>query len=200
MTFNFKLKKSGSKSKRKYPRQKVVDSKSLKELNYCKNNWVDDRYTYVSGNIFKFLKNLIGKPINYVYRKFTKNCNKNVFNPYTTLNNYIKGLGFYNDNGKLNYKDPKEILKQNKYNRKCFNDLDMKSILKTLWITKVSQCIGRFYVNGELKTIYINYNIPDNGKQTYVNGIGTSIRMNKDYDWELFPISKFPLKVYFYYK
>lgn len=205
MTFEFKLKRSGSKSKRKFPRNKVTDRESLKELEYCRNNWVDDRYTYVGGNIMKFLKCHIGKPINYIYRKFKKCCKS--WNT-TELDNYIdkKWSQFTINNGILVYNDLiQRKQRECKYNKKAFKELHISAMIKTLWITKVPQCLGRFYVKDELHTVYLGLNIPENSTACYIAGVGRDINttINKDnVEWEIsdFCNKEYKLKMYFYFK
>ena len=65
MTLTFGLKRSSTKSKRthkKFPRYKFKDftaiPRNLKEWGYCKHNWNDDDYTYLNGDIEKFLNSL----------------------------------------------------------------------------------------------------------------------------------------------
>ena len=87
MTFG--LKRSSTKSKRthkKFPRYKFKDftaiPRNLKEWGYCKHNWNDDDYTYLNGDIEKFLKCHVGYPVNKVFSKFLSRCNNlSKFNP-----------------------------------------------------------------------------------------------------------------------
>jgi len=178
MTLTFSLKRSNTKSTRthkKFPRQKFKNdyttARNLKEWAYCKHNWNDDDYTYLNGNIKKFLLTNIGRPIDKVYSKFLSRCSKlGKFNPKEELYNFIQNKddidsrfgGFYLTNSILNYKKP--IKKNNleevsKYteNRQRFNKLNLTPLLKSLVELKIPQCIGKYLLGIGEKTIYIDF-------------------------------------------
>ena len=176
MTLVFNLKRSSTKSKRthkKFPRYKFKDftsiPRNLKEWGYCKHNWNDDDYTYFNGDIKKFLKHNLGKPINKVYSKFLKRCkNIGMFNPKEEFYNFIQKKedivkwigGFYLTNDILNYKKPIKKEKSKSYyvtNKERFNRLDLHTLLKTLSELHIPQCLGMYYIHNVERTVYMDF-------------------------------------------
>lgn len=208
---------------KKFPRRKIKDNKSLKELGYCKNNWIDDDYTYTKGNIKKFLMSNLGKPVDLVYSKFLKRW-KSFENPETKFYSYIKDTitdwlgGFYITNGILNYKKPikkqKPISKAD-INKERFKKLDMPSLINILYSIRVPQCLGRFWIGDTERTVYMDNHIciQDGYSAAYKNrqrcgiaGIGYGLDVNIEFkptgkrlDTYTPSISNNPT-IYFYYK
>ena len=170
----FNLSKSSHKRSRtykKFPRYKLKEDSTplnLKEWGFCKNNWNDDDYTYVKGNIKKFLMHNIGKPFEKVYSKFLKRWKAgNRYNPREELYSYIKNKesissylgGFYLTDGILNYLKPQQIQQKKDYsklNAKRFNELDLVNLVKSLECTEVPQYLGKYYIGEEEKSIYLD--------------------------------------------
>lgn len=178
MTLTFGLKRSSTKSKRthkKFPRYKFKDftaiPRNLKEWGYCKHNWNDDDYTYLNGDIEKFLKCHVGYPVNKVFSKFLSRCNNlSKFNPKEEFYSFIQDKedidsqrgGFYVTNGILNYKKPVkgsdyQIINKYNENQKRFNKLYLRPLIKALIESGVPQCIGKYLLREGEKTIYIDF-------------------------------------------
>lgn len=160
-----------NRTTKKFPRHKLKDfntiPKNLKEWGYCKHNWNDDDYTYTKGNMKRFLMSNLGKPIDTVYSKFLKRW-KSFENPKEEFYHYIKDSivesigGFYLVNGILNYKTPtkkKLSISKADINRERFKNLDMSSLINTLYSVRVPQCLGRFWVGDTERTIYMDNHI-----------------------------------------
>lgn len=204
MTLTFGLKRSSTKSKRthkKFPRCKFKDPtaipRNLKELGYCKHNWNDDDYTYLNGDIKKFLKFHIGHPINKVFSKFLSRCNNlGRFNPKEEFYSFIQNKedidsqrgGFYVTNGILNYKKPVkksnyQVINKYNENQKRFNKLYLRPLIKALIELRVPQCIGKYLLREGEKTIYIDFhpgvgyygNIWNKRQITDILGVGRGI-------------------------
>lgn len=209
MTLIFNLKRSNTKSKRthkKFPRHKFKDintiPKNLKEWGYCKHNWNDDDYTYLNGNIKKFLMHNLGKPINKVFSKFLQRCHKlGRFNPKEEFYSWIQKKeeiskwygGFYLTNGILNYKKPIRYVnpKQLDYqvNQNRFNKLDLHSLIKLLYETHVPQCLGEYRKYNSEYTFYMDYTSPNDGytdlmlekfrrRKASIDGVGYGINLD----------------------
>lgn len=202
MTLVFNLKRSSTKSKRthkKFLRCKFKDftviPRNLKEWGYCKHNWNDDDYTYLNGDIKKFLKCHIGHPINKVFSKFLSRCNNlGRFNPKEEFYSFIQNKedidsqrgGFYVTNGILNYKEPIKKKKLESYyitNKKKFNKLDLHTLLKTLYELHISQCLGTYYIHNGERTVYMDFTdspiFEDTKRVTCsIPGVGYGIDLN----------------------
>ena len=204
MTLTFGLKRSSTKSKRthkKFPRYKFKDftaiPRNLKEWGYCKHNWNDDDYTYLNGDIEKFLKCHIGHSVNKVFSKFLSRCNNlSKFNPKEEFYSFIQNKedissqrgGFYITNGILNYKKPVkrsnyQVINKYNENQKRFNKLYLRPLIKALIELRVPQCIGKYLLREGEKTIYIDFypgvgyykNIWNKRQITNIIGVGRGI-------------------------
>lgn len=232
----FGLKRSSTKGTRtykKFPRQKLngVDRRELKGIGFCKHNWHDDDYTYIAGNIKKFLMSNIGKPMDKVFSKFLSRCKKlGRFNPKQELYDFIKKKedivdwigGFYLTNGILNYKKPikrKAVIDIGAINKERFDKLDLHNLLKTLHEIGVPQCLGKFWVSGKERTIYMDYrpcyydiqeSMPSkyHNKECAISGVGYGININIEYSqtgkikytWYIETNFIHKPLIYFYYK
>lgn len=185
----FKLKRATCKKHRKFPRKHLnnefTNRKNLKELSYCRNNWIDDDYSYCSGPFYKFFISRLGQSIDKVFSDFVHRCSKNI-NPKKEFNKWINKEcycgTFYNDNGLLAFtkKEPFKITKINNIDR--FSKIDIKKLIKTLYITKIPLCLGEFYFyGGKTKTVYLDIRtkqIPYNRQAIYLPSIGYGIKVN----------------------
>lgn len=113
----------------------------------------------------RFLMSNLGKPT--VYSKFLKRW-KSFENPKEEFYCWIKDSivesigGFYLVNGILNYKTPtkkKLSISKADINRERFKNLDMSSLINTLYSVRVPQCLGRFWVGDTERTIYMDNHI-----------------------------------------
>ena len=194
----FNLSKSSHKRNRtykKFPRYKLKENstpRDLKEWGFCKNNWNDDDYTYVKGNIKKFLMNNIGKPFEKIYAKFLKRWKAGGrYSPREELLRWINRKenitkyigGFYLSNNILNYKKPiridsNEELTRIAENKKRFSQLDLNSLIKLLVETNVPQCLGKYWVGNYEKTIYMKYAETEEiftKKRIFLPGVGYGV-------------------------
>lgn len=220
----FSLSKSSHKRNRtykKFPRYKLKeDHLNLKEWGFCKNNWND--YTYIKGNIKKFLMHNIGKPINKIYSMFLKRWKVGGrYNPREELYSYIKNKeninsylgGFYLTNGILNYLKPQQIQQKqdhSKLNAKRFNELDLINLVKSLEDTGTPQYLGKYYIGEEEKSIYLDNHWTKTENPNYTlariegvgNGLGLSyIKKTSSFvkEYKVVNCAGIPL-FFFYYK
>lgn len=205
MTLLFNLRKNRTRKDRtyrKFPRQKFKNfetvPRNLKEWGYCKHNWYD--YTYVSGDIKKFLIANKNCPIDKVLSKFIKRCsNLGKYSPREALFDYIqkkedinpKFGGFYLTNGILNYKKPiknnQPSISYTDINRKQFNKLDLHKKIKTLCELHIPQCLGTYYLKYVRKPVYMDLSSIFNDWRDQIDktrvicsipGIGYGINLN----------------------
>ena len=110
-----------SKWNKRYPRTTITnqggDREAHKIVQWCRNNWIDDRYTDMNcKRIIKFLKNNVGRPIDNILSEFVQRCHKSIYKPKELLYSFIEEKdkirwswgGFYLSNGILNYKKPRK--------------------------------------------------------------------------------------------
>lgn len=114
----FGTKRSGNGKKtricRKFPRKKVLHRGDEKSCNWYPNNWDDDNYPYFGGDLYRFLKSNVGRPVDKVFSEFLSRCRKSA-SRYNLKNEFYdmfrkKELinyrgGFYLTNGIINYKE-----------------------------------------------------------------------------------------------
>lgn len=173
MSFEFKF-KTNRRKKTKFPRYKLKNSSDTK-ISYPRY------YKYVSGNIDKFLFSNIGKPVGEVFKKFKKYSHK-IYNPIATLAKYLDPCScqstFFDHEGLLDFQTNGELREGIEYNIAKFNNLDIKALLNTLWVTNVPQCIGTFYTEERIeRTIYIDLESTKLNK-IGLRGIGYGINVN----------------------
>lgn len=121
--FGTKRSYNGKKSRlhKKFPRKRIAKV-GEKVAGWCRNNWNDDGYSYLSGNLHKFLLSNVGRPVDKVFSEFLKRCDKTAhkynlkyeFYDYFEEKSEIDYLGgFYLTNGIVNYKKPTKRPKSN---------------------------------------------------------------------------------------
>ena len=201
MTLIFNLKKAnGGKRGRwskKFPRKKIFTRRGEKAANWFRNNWIDDSYTYLRGNIHKFLLANIGRPVDKVFSEFLKRCDKTAhkYNLKYKFYDYFEEKseidyhgGFYLTNGIVNYKKPTKRPKGKPYiliedrNRAALPVLG--PICRECERLQTPQFLGVFKVmsNGEItdKRVYVitkeafEYNFKC--KPVKIIGVGNGIR------------------------
>lgn len=109
------------KRSKKYPRTTIKnnggDRKAHKAVQWCRNNWIDDRCNDANTTkVIRFLKSNVGRPIDKVLSEFIQRCHKSMYKPKEFLYSYIEEKdkiswsmgGFYLSNGILNYKKPRK--------------------------------------------------------------------------------------------
>lgn len=190
----FKLKRCTQKRHRKYPRKylndEFTDRRNLKELSYCRNNWIDDDYSYCSGPFRKFFISRIGQSINKVFSDFVYRCSKDV-NPQKEFSRWVKKEeniinwigGFYVDNDILKYKKPVKYESDYKENQDRFSKLDLTNLIKLLYETHVPQCLGKYKKDNNEYTFYMDFTQSDNElpsirRKAGIKGVGYGIDLN----------------------
>lgn len=202
MTLLFSLKKAnGGKRGRwskKFPRKKVFTRGGEKAAYWFRNNWIDDSYSYLHGNIHKFLLANVGRPVDKVFSEFLKRCDKTVhkYNLRKKFYNYFEEKseidyhgGFYLTNGIVNYKKPTKKPRSKPYiliedrNRAAVPVL--APICRECDATHTKQFLGIFWLSyGTQKRVYLveknvyntDLNLQVKYKPCYIHGVGNGIR------------------------
>jgi hypothetical protein len=170
----FGLKKratNGKKSRflKKFPRKKILHRRDEKAAFWFKNNWIDDNYIFLKGNLDRFLKSNVGRPVDKVFSEFLDRCNKSasVYNLRKWFYDMFKEKseigwsgGFYITNGILNYKKrtrkpkSKPYISMCDYNRQLIPDI--AALCKQCEISHLKQPMGVFeLIHNVLKSVYV---------------------------------------------
>lgn len=201
MTLTFSLKKAhGGKRGRwskKFPRKKIFTRRGEKAAYWFRNNWIDDSYTYLHGDIHKFLLANIGRPVDKVFSEFLKRCDKTAhkYNLKYRFYDYFEEKseidyhgGFYLTNGIVNYKKPTKKPKSKPYiliedrNRAALPVL--APICRECDATHTKQFLGIFWLSyGTQKRVYLveknvydtDLNLQVKYKPCYIHGVGRGI-------------------------
>ena len=103
--------KKGRWSK-KYPRKSIL-RKGSKVVGWYANNWIDDNYRYIDGDLDKFLLANVGRPVDKVFSEFLQRCKKSVkkynlrerfYSMFQNKEDISYVGGFYITNGIINHK------------------------------------------------------------------------------------------------
>ena len=170
----FGLKKratNGKKSRflKKSPRKRILHRGDEKAASWFRNNWIDDNYIYFKGNLGRFLKSNVGRPVDKVFSEFLDRCNKSasVYNLRKWFYDMFKEKseidwsgGFYITNGILNYKKRTKKPKSKSYtsmwdyNRQLMPDI--AALCKQCEISHLKQPMGVFeLIHNVLKSVYV---------------------------------------------
>lgn len=170
----FGLKKratNGKKSRvlKKFPRKKILHRGDEKAASWFRNNWIDDNYTYLKGNLDRFLKSNVGRPVDKVFSEFLDRCNKSAsaynlrkwfYDMFKEKSEIGWSGGFYITNGILNYKKrikkpkPKPYISIGDYNRQLMPDI--AALCKQCEISHLKQPMGVFeLVHNVQKSVYV---------------------------------------------
>lgn len=169
--FGVKRASKGKRSRwsKKFPRKKILHRRDEKYYNWFKNNWNDDKYSYFSGDLYKFLRANVGRPVDKVFSEFLQRCDRTAkvynlrkwfFDYFEEKSNIGYTGGFYITNGIINYKKrtkrPKYVCfsPTEDYNR---NKLpDFPSICKRCEETHTKHYFGEFelHIRG-LSRVYL---------------------------------------------
>lgn len=115
LKFELKRSKKGKRSRwsKKYPRKRISHRGDEKYAHWFPYNWTDDKYTYLCGDIEKFLMANLFRPVDKVFSEFLQRCRKGteIYNLREKFYNMFKnkedikyGGGFYLSNGIINFK------------------------------------------------------------------------------------------------
>ena len=118
LEFELKRSKKGKRSRwsKKYPRKRISHRGDEKYAYWFPYNWTDDKYTYLCGDIEKFLMANLFRPVDKVFSEFLQRCRKGteIYNLREKFYNMFKnkedikyGGGFYLSNGIINFKKGK---------------------------------------------------------------------------------------------
>lgn len=113
----FELKRATNDKKsrwsKKFPRKRILHRGDEKAAHWFRNNWIEDNYRYFKGNLDKFLKSNVGRPVDKVFSEFLDRCNKSAkvynlrkrfYDMFEKKSEIDWSGGFYITNGILNYK------------------------------------------------------------------------------------------------
>ena len=120
LEFELKRSKKGKRSRwaKKYPRKRISHRGDEKYAHWFPYNWTDDKYTYLCGDIEKFLMANLFRPVDKVFSEFLQRCRKGteIYNLREKFYNMFKnkedikyGGGFYLSNGIINFKKGKSM-------------------------------------------------------------------------------------------
>lgn len=162
---------NGKKSRflKKFPRKKILHRGDEKAASWFRNNWIDDNYIFLKGNLDRFLKSNVGRPVDKVFSEFLDRCNKSasVYNLRKWFYDMFKEKseigwsgGFYITNGILNYKKrtkkpkSKSYISMCDYNRQLIPDIG--ALCKQCEISHLKQPMGVFELtHNVLKSVYV---------------------------------------------
>lgn len=163
--------KNGKKSRclKKFPRKKILHRRDEKAAFWFRNNWIDDNYISLKGNLDRFLKSNVGRPVDKVFSEFLDRCNKSasVYNLRKWFYDMFKEKseigwsgGFYITNGILNYKKRTKKPKSKPYTSMCdYNRQlipDIAALCKQCEISHLKQPMGVFeLIHNVLKSVYV---------------------------------------------
>lgn len=196
----FRTKRSGNGKKsrlhKKFPRKRIAKV-GEKVAGWCRNNWNDDRYSYLSGNFHKFLLFNVGRPVDKVFSEFLKRCDRTAhkynlkyeFYDYFEEKSEIDYLGgFYLTNGIVNYKKPTKRPKSKPYilieDRNRVSMPVLAPICRECDATHTKQFLGIFWLSYDTqKRVYLveksvydtNLNLQVKYKPCYIHGVGRGV-------------------------
>lgn len=169
--FGLKRATNGKRSRRskKFPRKRILNRGDEKTAFWFRSNWIDDNYRYFKGNLDKFLKSNVGRPVDKVFSEFLDRCNKsaNVYNLRKWFYDMFEEKseigwsgGFYITNGILNYKKrtkrpkSKPYISIGDYNRQIMPDI--VTLCKQCESSHLKQPVGEFKLTYKVqKRVYI---------------------------------------------
>ena len=156
------------------------------------NKHLNLKFTKYITKINKLIK-LVIKKYKLYFRKISKHISRYFNNSDTCI---------YNDNILVNTEYDKELIK---YNIDKFRHLDMESLLRTMYITNVPQCLGTLYTDDRKRyTVYL-YTKAKEENRINIKGIGRGINLdilkNLNITWQVSGEKKKGcIYAYFYHK
>ena len=169
--FRLKRATNGKKSRflKKFPRKRILNRGDEKTAFWFRSNWIDDNYRYFKGNLDKFLKSNVGRPVDKVFSEFLDRCNKSakVYNLRKLFYDMFEEKseigwsgGFYITNGILNYKKrtkkpkSKPYTSIGDYNRQIMPDI--VTLCKQCESSHLKQPVGEFKLTYKVqKRVYL---------------------------------------------
>lgn len=169
--FGLKRATNGKKSRflKKFPRKRILNRGDEKTAFWFRSNWIDDNYRYFKGNLDKFLKSNVGRPVDKVFSEFLDRCNKSakVYNLRKWFYDMFEEKSeigwsgdFYITNGILNYKKrtkkpkSKPYISIGDYNRQIMPDI--VTLCKQCESSHLKQPVGEFKLTYKVqKRVYL---------------------------------------------
>lgn len=169
--FGLKRATNGKKSRflKKFPRKRILNRGDEKTAFWFRSNWIDDNYRHFKGNLDKFLKSNVGRPVDKVFSEFLDRCNKSakVYNLRKLFYDMFEEKseigwsgGFYITNGILNYKKrtkkpkSKPYISIGDYNRQIMPDI--VTLCKQCESSHLKQPVGEFKLTYKVqKRVYL---------------------------------------------
>lgn len=201
--FGTKRSGNGKKSRlhKKFPRKRIAKV-GKKVAGWFRNNWDDDRYSYFSGNLHKFLLSNIGRPVDKVFSEFLDRCRKSA-SRYNLKHEFYEMFedkedigyhgGFYLSNGIINYKkrtkNNYKLPESIRYLNKRLMPENLNELCRKCEETHQKQFLGKFWLDykstrsiyiierkawGEINKLTLTY------ERLYLHGIGAGINR---YTW-----------------
>ena len=192
--FGTKRLSNGKKSRihKKFPRKRILNRRDEKYCNWYPSNWDEDNYPYFHGNLVRFLKANIGRPVDKVFPEFLSRCRRSasrynlkqefydMFEKKEDIN--YKG-GFYLTNGIINYRKRTKRPYHPWINIEDLNRAAMPSltsVCKKCESTHTKQYLGIFYISYVKKKVYIveksvydtDLKLNAKYKPCYIHGVG----------------------------
>lgn len=169
--FGLKRATNGKKSRflKKFPRKRILNRGDEKTAFWFRSNWIDDNYRYFKGNLDKFLKSNVGRPVDKVFSEFLDRCNKSAkvynlrkwfYDMFEEKSEIGWSGGFYITNGILNYKKrtkkpkSKPYISIGDYNRQIMPDI--VTLCKQCESSHLKQPVGEFKLTYKVqKRVYL---------------------------------------------
>lgn len=169
--FRLKRATNGKKSRllKKFPRKRILNRGDEKTAFWFRSNWIDDNYRYFKGNLDKFLKSNVGRPVDKVFSEFLDRCNKSAkvynlrkwfYDMFEEKSEIGWSGGFYITNGILNYKKrtkkpkSKPYISIGDYNRQIMPDI--VTLCKQCESSHLKQPVGEFKLTYKVqKRVYL---------------------------------------------
>ena len=169
--FGLKRATNGKKSRflKKFPRKRILNRGDEKTAFWFRSNWIDDNYRYFKGNLDKFLKSNVGRPVDKVFSEFLDRCNKSAkvynlrewfYDMFEEKSEIGWSGGFYITNGILNYKKrtkkpkSKPYTSIGDYNRQIMPDI--VTLCKQCESSHLKQPVGEFKLTYKVqKRVYL---------------------------------------------
>lgn len=169
--FGLKRATNGKKSRflKKFPRKRILNRGDEKTAFWFRSNWIDDNYRYFKGNLDKFLKFNVGRPVDKVFSEFLDRCNKSAkvynlrkwfYDMFEEKSEIGWSGGFYITNGILNYKKrtkkpkSKPYISIGDYNRQIMPDI--VTLCKQCESSHLKQPVGEFKLTYKVqKRVYL---------------------------------------------
>lgn len=194
--FGVKRASKGKRSRwsKKFPRKRILHRGDEKYYNWSKNNWNDDKYSYFSVDLYKFLRANVGRPVDKVFSEFLKRCRRGTekynlrkwfYDMFEEKENIDYYGGFYLSNGIINYKKRRKRPQRNytsstfDYDQFNIQNLPSRRTLFTLCKeaekTHKKQFLGEFYISdsyyGKVRkaTVYVAARLDYEASYFYMN-------------------------------